>query len=145
MPLPLLDEVFQVVRDWESKNGFSLWPADDLEAKRKFIEFSFNTGNLTLLADEQNRLEGFLFFYRSNQFQGLNVSRPESLGPFVVCDCLWLRDDVRGSGALKRLIKKVIAENKEKILGGEKLCFQNGKINFNDRLYSFPKFYRKFL
>lgn len=139
-----LEQVFGVVRDWSKNEGFDLWPADDNEKKKKFIEFCYTNGLLTLLTDSKNQLEGFLFFYRQPQFDGLNLNRPEQHGRYVVCDCLWIREDLRKTDTLKRLIKKALRENKERILGAEKLVFHDEKHNFEEVFFDFPKFFRKF-
>lgn len=139
-----LEQVFAVVRDWSEREGFDLWPADDSEKKKKFVEFCFEHGLLTLLSDSQNRLEGFLFFYRQPNLDGLNMKRPEQSGRFLVCDVLWVRPDLRQGNTLKRLIKKAVIENKEKILGAEVLKIQKGKAGYKNYEFNFPKFFRRF-
>lgn len=144
MSADLFDAVFQVVKDWKNSQGFDLWPVDDLGAKRRTMELCFRHDLITLLTDSQGRLEGFFIFYRDFQFEGLSVSDPRPQGPFVVSDVLWIRPDLRGTDALKRLFKKAIKTQKEKLLGGEKMVWFRKWNNFNAVFYDFPKFFRKF-
>ncbi|GEM_PF-3238502 len=143
--LPLVEQVWDVIRDWKNLHRFDLWPADEVETKRKFVEYCFAHDLITLLVDSSGRLEGFLFFYRQPQHDGLNLKRPEANGRYAVCDCLWIRSDLRGKGMkLRELVGKALRENREKILGAEKLLFLRPKNAFKDMFFDFPNFYRKF-
>lgn len=139
-----LEQVFTVVRDWGQLHGWPLWPADDTEKKRFFVRFCSERGFLTLLADPQGRLEGFLFFYRSHQFEGMDVQRPEPAGKYVVCDVFWIRPDLTRTDAADRLIRKAVTENRDKILGAEKIVFFREWNGFNPVIYDFPAFFRRF-
>lgn len=141
-----LCEVFRVVRDWKKQHylGFDLWPADDLEKKRKHLKFCFDTGYLTLLTDSKDRLEGFLVFYRAPHFDGLDMNHAEPRGRYVVCEALWIKPDIRGTGALKRLIQKAVWENREKLQGAKTLVFHDEKHNFEEMFFDFEKFSRKY-
>lgn len=138
------EECWRVVRDWKELNGFDLWPADEPEKVRKFLEFCCSTGLLTLLIDSQGRLEGFLTFYRSHQYAGLDWARPIMVGEYVVCDVFWVRPDLKKTDAADRLIRLAIRESKEKILGAEKIVFFRAWNNFKPVIYDFPRFYRRY-
>lgn len=138
------EECWRIVRDWKELHGFDLWPADDSEKIRKFLEFCYSTGLLTLLTDSQGRLEGFLTFYRSHQWQGLDWKRPVMVGPYVVCDVFWVRPDLSKTDAAQRLIAKAINDGSEKVLGAEKIVFFRAWNGFKPVIYDFPRFYRRF-
>ena len=141
-----LCEVFQVVRDWKKHHylGFDLWPADDLEKKRKHLRFCFDAGYLTLLTDSRDRLEGFLVFYRAPHYGGLDKNDPAPRGRFVVCDALWIRPDLRGTDTLRRLIQKALRDNAARLQGAKTLVFHDEKHNFEELFFDFEKFRRKF-
>lgn len=139
---PLLEQILAIVEDWESANGYPLWPGDTLEKKRKFAAFCLDAGLLTPLVEPSGALAGFLFFYRGPYLDGIDMARPNDGGLYVKASVLWIRPDLRGTGALKELLKKAVREGREKILGAEKLAF--GRRNGPDRIYNFPKFYRRF-
>ena len=143
---PLLESILAIVQDWEACNGYPMWPGDTQEKKRKFAEFCLNSGFLTPLVESSGALAGFLFFYRGPFADGIDLKRPDNGGPFVVCDCVWIRTDLRGNGtALRALFKKALRENREKVLGGEKLIFQRYRAGqYKERRFNFPRFWRKF-
>lgn len=136
---PLVSEVFEVL---EGPEFSGLWPEDGKEKKRKHIEFCFKSGLLTPLEDSKGSLAGFLIFYRGRFLDGILKARPDDGGPFVVCSVLWIRPDLRGGDTMRRLIRKAVIENRDKILGAEILAFERlkkpGYFKFN-----FPRFYRR--
>lgn len=139
---PLLESVLAIIEDWETANGYTLWPGDTLEEKRKFAAYCLDAGLLTLLEVPSGTLAGFLFFYRGPYLDGIDLKRPNDGGLYVKASVCWIRPDLRGTEVLKKLLKKAVFEGREKILGAEKLAF--GRRNGPDRIYDFPKFYRRF-
>lgn len=138
---PLLTEVFEVL---EGPEFSGLWPEDGKEKKRKHIEFCFKSGLLTPLCDPQGRLAGFLLYYRGPFLDGIYKNRPDDGGEFIVCTVLWVRPDLRGGQTIKNLISKAVTENREKILGAEKISFERIQRGNGDRVYNFPKFFRRY-
>lgn len=138
---PLVSEVFEVL---EGPEFSGLWPEDGKEKKRKHIEFCFKSGLLTPLEDPKGSLAGFLIFYRGRFLDGILKARPDDGGPYVVCSVLWIRPDLRGGDTMRRLIRKAVKENREKILGAEKISFERLRRGTGDRKYNFPRFFRRF-
>lgn len=139
----LQDQVFRVIRDWDSFNGYSMWPADDLEKKRKSFEYYCDTGNISPLVDQSGLLEGFVLFYRSYQHEGLDLSSRHDGGQYLVAEIIWIRPDLRGTGKLKELIRFALKQQRERVLGAEKLVMHRTHSNFKPCFYDFGKFYRR--
>lgn len=141
MPETLLDQILLIVQDWEKENAFPIWPGDTTERKRAFSEWCFHSGFLSPLTEPDGTLAGFIFYWRSDRTDAIDIKRPDGGGRYVVASLCWVRPDLRGSGTFKKLIRKTIRENREKFLGAEKIVF--GRRGGAERFFSFPKFYRR--
>lgn len=139
----LTDQVFRVIQDWHSSNGYAMWPVDDLETKRKTVEHYCDSGNISPLVDRQGLLEGFCLFYRSWQHDGLNLLQRHDGGQYLVAEIIWIRPDLRGTGKLKELIRFALKQQRERILGAEKLVMHRTHNNLKPCFYDFGKFYRR--
>lgn len=125
----------------------SIYPADNAEVKRKFLDLVEKNDLLTPLSDPQGSLEGFLVSYRSWDGQPLDQRRPEEqTGNGVTVDNIWIAPHLRGTDALKRLIKHALLRNKDRYAGAEKIFihFRRGPGVDIFRGYDYPNFFRKY-
>ena len=132
----LLEDVRRIVQ-----SDASIYPSDNVDVKRKHIELVLKLDLITLLADPQGKLEGFLISYRSLAGRDLDRRRVEQVGDTVSVEVVWLRPDLRGSGAaLRRLIRAALRKNRERFAGAEKLLFHRQKDGARPRWHDYPRF-----
>lgn len=139
MPLEELRRVFL--------SDGSIYPLDNLEVKRRFFDLVSKLDLLTLSDDPQGNLEGFLVSFRSWNGEPLDLKRPEEqTGNSVTVDNIWVRPDLRGRGALKRLIRFGLIRNRERNAGAEKIFIHWRQAPSGEvfKGYDYPRFFRKY-
>jgi hypothetical protein len=149
-----LDDVRRVFQD--DKN---IYPLDNAEEKRKFLDLIIKLDLITLSTDPQGQLEGFLISYRSWDGDFLSRERPEVLvGNSIVVDVLWMKEGL-GVKAIRKLIRQTLAKNKLVYAGAEKLFLHKRHALDNEtlsskeikrgedifRAYDYPKFFRNYI
>jgi len=147
-----LEKIRRVVQDDET-----IYPLDNTDQKRKFLDLIIKLDLITLSADPQGKLKGFLISYRSCDGDYLSRERPEAPeGNSVVVDVLWIRPDLRDGKTLKELIRLGLQKNRANYAGAEKIFMhvrradrppgkneiKRGQDIF--RAYDYPKFFRKY-
>lgn len=124
-----------------------IYPLDNLEVKRKFFDLLVKQDLITLSDDPQGNLEGFLVSYRSWNGEPLNKSRAsEQTGNSVTVDLIWIREDLRGTETIKRLIRHALLRNKDRNAGAEKIFIHWRQGPDKDMFigHDYPSFFRKY-
>jgi len=136
-----LDEVRRVVQDDKA-----IYPLDNADEKRKFLDLIIKLDLITLSADPQGKLEGFLISYRTWFGKDLDRHRPEQVGDTVSVDVAWVRPDLRTTGeTLRQLIREAFLKNRLAYAGATKIVFNRQKDGGKSRWHDYIKFSQRFL